>query len=312
MNHVSLQEKPTGNSIAPVDVVGAREAYVAAFNRKDINALARLYAPAAIRVNPGTPQAIGRTEIKAVLENHFGTFANQSLADWHVFVEDQVLISIWTWSAIQRSEFYGVPATNKAVGVMGASVFWFGNDGQITRECTYWDPYGVMKQLGAGAEPGREIPPHAAVPSLHVAQKTEAEAVNIHHLRRYHDYLLTGQLQPWLDYMTDDIAWDDQMAPGLAIGKEHSAADFAMLGNAFGNPKIIPLNIWGNNAVVIHQGIFIAKHKGELKGIPASNRTVIVDNLDVIEFRDGKIAKGWTFGNSIEMGYQLGIGAANS
>jgi predicted ester cyclase len=49
--------------------------------------------------------------------------------------------------------------------------------------------------------------------------------------------------------------------------------------------------------------------KGELMGIPASNRFVFVDNIDVIAFTpDGKINKGWSFGNSIEMGYQLGVG----
>ncbi|MCU0905784.1 MAG: ester cyclase [Tabrizicola sp.] len=292
------------------DIIGAREAYLKAFRSRDADALGALFAPAAIRVNPGTPDAIGRTEIRDVMARHFETFGNQSIADTYRFIQDRCMIAVWTWHATQDADYLGVPASGKQVGVMGASVFWFGEDGKIIKECTYWDPYGVLKQLGAGAEPGREIPPHATAPEIFVAGRTDAEAANIRHLRTYHSYLLGGQLQPWLDYMTDDIAWDDQMAPGLAVGKKHSASDFAMLRSAFGDPEIKSVNVWGNNQFVIHQGIFTAKHKGELMGIPASNRFVIVDNIDVISFTpDGKIDKGWSFGNSIEMGYQLGVGA---
>jgi steroid delta-isomerase-like uncharacterized protein len=291
------------------DIIGARETYLEAFRSRDADALADLFEPAAIRVNPGTPDAISRAEIRDVMARHFETFGNQSISDTYQFIQDNCIIVVWTWHATQDADFLGVPASGKDVGVMGASVFWFGAEGKITKECTYWDPYGVLKQLGAGAEPGREIPPHADAPEVFVARKTAEEATNIRHLRTYHDYLLTGQMEPWLDYMTDDIAWDDQMAPGLAIGKEHSASDFKMLRSAFGNPEIKSVNVWGNNQFVIHQGIFTAKHQGELMGIPASNRFVIVDNIDVIAFTpDGKINKGWSFGNSIEMGYQLGVG----
>jgi len=290
------------------DIVLARANYIETYNSGDLNALERLYTPTAIRKNPGWPDAIGSSEIKAVFADHFSTFGNQHIADSHLFVDDNRIVTIWTWHGTQDAEFFEVPTSNATVGVMGCSVLWFDNSGRIEKECTYWDPYGVMKQLGAGAEPGRELPEHSDKPEIYIAQNSSQETTNLQHLRTYHDYLLTGQLEPWLDYMTDDIAWDDQMAPGLAIGKEHSTSDFHMLLNAFGDPRIVPINVWGNNQFVIHQGVFVAKHKGDLKGIPASNRTVVVDNIDVISFENGKINKGWTFGNSIDMGYQLGYG----
>lgn len=289
-------------------IVSKRQAYVEAFNRQDVTALTAFYAVGALRKRPGADDALGAEEIAAVLEDHFATFGEQVVADHRVFLNGNVATAIWAWRARHTGPFHGVAATGNTVGLLGASVFWFDADGLIAKEHTFWDPYGILKQLGIGHEAGRPLPEMPAAPRIYAARNDAAEASNIRHLRTYHDHLLSGRKSPWLDYMTDDIAWDDQMAPGLAVGKEHSASDFDMLRGAFENPKIATTDVWGNQEFVIHQGTFIAKHVGELKGIPASNRVVHVDNIDIIHFSDQKIDQGWSFGNSMDMGYQLGVG----
>jgi steroid delta-isomerase-like uncharacterized protein len=295
-----------------MDIETQRRHFVAAYQTQDAAALARFYSVDAVRRSPGDAEQLGVDEILSAHSESFSTFSEQRLADAMLFLNDQLTTVIWGWHGTQRGSFCGVPASGAKVGVTGASMLWWSPEGRIVRQLDYWDPYAVLKQLGAAKEPGRPLPALRAEPEVMRATHSAREAENLRHVRAYHQHLLRGELEPWLAYMTDDIAWDDQMAPGLALGKEHSASDFHMLQQAFRDPKIHAHHVLANGDFVIHQGVFSAQHVGPLKELPATRRYVQIDNLDVISFRDGLIDRGWTFGNSLDIGAQLGVGQADA
>lgn len=286
-----------------------REKFISCINQGDIEGLAALYSEDAIRKAPGEQDCIGCQEIKEHYSNWIETFSSPQIGDKMVFAKDNVLVCVWAWKATHSKDYMGVPASNKEIGLVASTILWFDNSGEICREHTYADPYTLLIQLGAIEDNGRPVPEIPTEYELIRSSDTEKDVTNKHHLRRYNELLLNKDLEPWLDYMTDDVEWDDQMVPGLAVGKEHSKSDFVMLAEAFPDAKINMQNMWAVGDYVIHQGIFTATHKGPLKGIPASNKVVNVDNMDIAYFDAyGKISKGWTFGNTLDMGAQMGLG----
>jgi predicted ester cyclase len=290
-----------------MDLETTRKHYLEALNAGTPSDLPAVYAPDAIRKAPGEPDCLGAQEITKHYESWMRTFKTPRMADQMRLIKGNVMVSVWCWKAVHAGEFMGIPASDKEVGLIAATVQWFDAQGFIVREHSYADPYTLMIQLGAIQDTGRGVP---AFPERCEVIRSEAgnDVENLHRLRRYNQLLLDKQLEPWLDCMTDDIAWDDQMVPGLAVGKEHSRSDFVMLAEAFPDARINMTNMWAVGPYVVHQGDFIATHKGPIKGIPASNRVVHVDNMDIAYFEGGKIRKGWTFGNTLDMGSQMGMG----
>ncbi len=285
-----------------------RENYISCINKGNIDALANLYSSGAIRKAPGEKDAIGESEVREHYKNWLETFTEAQIGDKMIFKKDNVLVCVWAWKAKHTKDFMDVPASDKDVGLVAATIMWFDADNKICREHTYADPYTLLIQLGVVEDNGRPVPEIPESYELIVGSSDNKGVENKHHLRRYNQLLVDKNLEPWLDYMTDDVEWDDQMVPGLAVGKEHSASDFAMLSEAFPDAKINMQNMWAIDGYVIHQGIFTATHKGPLKGIPASNNVVNVDNMDIAYFdENGKISKGWTFGNTLDMGAQMGM-----
>lgn len=285
-----------------------RERYLAAVRAKDYKSLASLYAADAIRKSPGQPDRIGVSQILEHYEDWQNTFVDMQLADQMLFLKDNVLIAVWGWKGKHVQAYMGVEPEQKKVGLIAASLFWFDSDLRITKEHTYEDPYTLLIQLGAIDDQGREVPSLTEPCQIYDCKTLKPQFENLAKMRHYNELLLSKQLEPWLDCMSEDIEWDDQMVPGLAVGREHSRDDFVMLAEAFPDASINMTNMWSVGNFVIHQGIFTATHKGPLKGIPASHRVVNVDNMDIAYFDGEVIRKGWTFGNTLDMGSQMGLG----
>ncbi|RON06638.1 hypothetical protein BK659_20320 [Pseudomonas brassicacearum] len=284
-----------------------RKNYINALRNLDYDLLKTAYAPDAIRKAPGEPDCIGVEQIVSHYKNWQTTFSQTQIADQLLFFKGSMIIAVWAWKAIHTQEFMGVPPSGKEVGLIAASLIWTNDEGKIIKEHTYADPYTLLIQLGVISDDGRDVP-DLDKPCQTYYESIAPDYKNLEKMRHYNELLLTKQLEPWLECMSDDIEWDDQMVPGLAVGKQHSKEDFLMLAEAFPDASINMTNLWSVGDFVIHQGIFTATHKGPLKGIPASNRVVNVDNLDIAYFENNKIRKGWTFGNTLDMGSQMGMG----
>ena len=69
--------------------------------------------------------------------------------------------------------------------------------------------------------------------------------------------------------------------------------------------KIIDMLAEGNKVVV--RGRFIGTHKGELMGIPPTNKTVEADAAIIYEVEDGKIVSHWLLADQAGLLQQLGV-----
>jgi steroid delta-isomerase-like uncharacterized protein len=106
---------------------------------------------------------------------------------------------------------------------------------------------------------------------------------------------------------SDDITWDDMTQPETMKGKAAGKKYFAAMTTAFPDVKATTQNAWGIGDVVIAEGTITGTQKGAFFGIPATKKPVSLHGVDIMQFKDGKIISGRSYGNGAEMMMQLGL-----
>lgn len=103
--------------------------------------------------------------------------------------------------------------------------------------------------------------------------------------------------------------WPDaqRVVPGVAgpIDMTASLAMMRYLAGAFGGMQLhadLVLEA-GDHVVVTWRTTGV--HTGEFAGIAPTNRPVEVVNCEIYEFRDGRVARSWAYGDPAEMVVQL-------
>lgn len=65
--------------------------------------------------------------------------------------EDDKVVSVMTWKAVQIADLPGMPATNKVFEVKGFAIDYF-KDGKVIRHFPLFDQFNMMKQVGVIAK----------------------------------------------------------------------------------------------------------------------------------------------------------------
>jgi steroid delta-isomerase-like uncharacterized protein len=94
-------------------------------------------------------------------------YFHNAFPDFFWRVEDQVaegdkVTTRYTMGGTHQGEFFGVPATGRRGEVSGINIDRFDESGKMVEEWASYDALGIMRQLGAIAEPGQEEPGAAA------------------------------------------------------------------------------------------------------------------------------------------------------
>lgn len=61
--------------------------------------------------------------------------------------EDNKVISVMTWEAVQIVDLPGMPATNKPFSIKGFAIDYY-KDGKVIRHYPLFDQFEMMRQLG--------------------------------------------------------------------------------------------------------------------------------------------------------------------
>lgn len=119
------------------------------YNQGDLAVADELVATNYINHNPAPGEAPGREGLKA-----FVAYLRRAFADLHIAVEDQVaeedkVVTRFTISGVQESEFAGIPPTGRRVTITAIVIHRI-HHGQIQESWLNWDAMGLMQQLSAG------------------------------------------------------------------------------------------------------------------------------------------------------------------
>lgn len=124
-----------------------RNAWEAAWDRGDVDALDGILAPGYERSTAGSAGAVALAEFKASISAVREAFPDLSTTVEVLVEEDDGLAIFWRSAGTHLREFRGVPATNRPVLTQGANYCTLAN-GQISGEQVTWNSGQLLTSLG--------------------------------------------------------------------------------------------------------------------------------------------------------------------
>jgi steroid delta-isomerase-like uncharacterized protein len=131
-----------------------------------------------------------------------------------------------------------------------------------------------------------------------------AEGVEL--IQRFYDEILCeGNLDNVDELVTDDVV-DHESMPGQPEGKEGVRWFAETMRSAFSDMNVtIDQSLESGELACAHVTI-TGKHTGEFMGVPASDKPVEVESIDIIRIEDGKCAEHWGVTDNIALMQQIG------
>jgi steroid delta-isomerase-like uncharacterized protein len=280
----------------------------AAMNAHDAKKVAALYTDNAVMKMAGMPDLTGREAIQGHFQKMFDAMPNGKGADTRVWMKGDVAIGEWAMTGTHTGEFMGIKGTEKPVGMMGADVIWFTPEGQIKEQHSYMDMGTIMSQIGVSKHKARAVPTLPTTPpQVFTSTAAADEQKNVDAATKMMGAFEKKSEADFIGAVADDITWDDMTQPETMKGKDSGKKYFKMMTTAFPDGKITSSNVWGIGDYVIVENTMTGTQKGALGPIAATKKPVTLHGIDIMQFKDGKIVKGWSYGNSGEMMMQLGL-----
>ena len=291
------------------------EGFSAAMNAHDAKKMASFYTEDAklwMPGPPGMPPTKGREAIAANFQKMFDAFSNFKTGASRVFVasKENVIVVEWAYSAKHSGEMHGIKATEKEVGSAGAEVDWFSPEGLIIEQHVFYDMGTTMNQIGAmkPAQKTRPIPSiPTGMPQIAASTGSPDETKNIDLVKAMNGAFETKKEADFLGPIADNAEYDDMTQAETMKGKAPAKKWFGDATKAFPDSKIKTEQVWAFGDIVVAEATWTGTHKDTFMGIKPTQKKIEVHNLDIFQFKDGKLVKGWTYGNSTEMMGQLGL-----
>jgi steroid delta-isomerase-like uncharacterized protein len=107
------------------------------------------------------------------------------------------------------------------------------------------------------------------------------------------------------EYMTSDIKWHGGTL-GTVEGRDNLAGLINAIVSALPDLHNVEQDIIAERDIVSVRAVVEGTHKGDLLGIPASDRRVRWDAIDVYRIADGKIAEEWAADDLLAFVYGVG------
>jgi steroid delta-isomerase-like uncharacterized protein len=123
-----------------------RQAWVASWDRGDVDALDGLLSPDYRRVG-SRGEVHGLAEFKSSILSTRSAFPDLLTEIDEIVVEGDRAAVRWHSSGSHQANFLDVPATQRSVAVSGATFARFEND-RIVEEFVTWDPRSLLTALG--------------------------------------------------------------------------------------------------------------------------------------------------------------------
>jgi predicted ester cyclase len=286
----------------------ALDGFGRAIAQNDAKALAPLFDPDADMSFPGMAHASDRDGLLKSMADLLGPFTERKYTPSRIWLSGEAAVVEWTMLATQSGEWMSVKASGKHVGIKGITLFWFKLNGLVTDMHVYFDVGAVLAQLGA-APKGIEAPvpsPITGAPEVFLAGGNEQEKKNVHDLNASFDALEAkneaGFLAPFADGV--EVYRLDRAAP--EHGKDERRKFAKWVTHGLSSLAQNPTNAWGVGPYAIEEYTITGVHSGPIAGTQPSGRSLELHYVDVMEMKDDKILRVWTYGNSMELLAQMG------
>lgn len=125
------------------------------FNTHNAAATAALFAPDAVLNDVAVSRpAVGREQIAEVYARHLVAIPDTLVRVERLVAEGETVAAEWTIRGTHQGRLLGIPATGRAVTIIGVSLIRF-RDGLPVADTRVWDFAGLLRQIGL--LPGRNV-----------------------------------------------------------------------------------------------------------------------------------------------------------
>jgi len=279
-----------------------------AMNSHDAKKLASFYSESAVVKIAGAPaDATGRDAIAQSYEKLFQAFPDYKTGASRVFAKGEVLIVEWAFNGTHKGDLWGMKATEKPAGAMGVDILWFTPEGQIKEHHMYYDGGTILSQVGIVKMKARSIPTVPSSPQAFMSNGSPDEQKNVDVAKTMNTSIEAKKEADFLGIMDDKIEWDDMSAPTTSKGKGEAKKFMKEITTGFPDYKASTTNTWTFGDYVITEGSWTGTHKGTFFGMQPTKKTVTVKNVDILQFKDGKLVHGWGYSNGADFMQQIGM-----
>jgi steroid delta-isomerase-like uncharacterized protein len=298
--------KPT-----PVEAAKATSQKVAeAINAHDAKKWAALYAEDVLISEAPEPDAKGRAAVEKAAQMWFDSFKDIKITMGRIWVNKQTSVVEWTWTGMADGDVMGMKVSKKPVGNVGVVVITTGDDGLIKSERRYSDGPTVFGQIDPKAAGGQPVrPPPTALPAgsdAVEAKGTPDETKNLDVAKKLYAAVDEHKVDEILSAFTDDCVYDDFSSGETQKGKKAIKPALEGFLKALPDLKQPLEQQFAAGDYVVTIGPTNGTQKGALGPLKASNKPVSMHFVDVMQYKDGKVNKAWTYQNSAEMLVQIG------
>lgn len=278
-----------------------------ALNAHDAKKYAGMFAEDGVYMMAGIGEMKGRGEVEKQIQQWFDGFKDMKFAFTRAWMKGDMAAYEWAWSGTHTGEFMGMKPTEKQAGVTGVTLVWFNPDGTMKRANQYSDSTTMLTQLGIVKGKARPVPTMAANMDSWAAKGTPEEDKNVDVFKAMMGAMEAKKEADFLATATDDVEWNDMTTPEAHKGKADAKKAFAMLTKAFPDMKSTATTTMGVGDMALVEYTLTGTMKGPMGPIPAKNKPVTMHGLQILQIKDGKVAKGWDYSNSMEMLAQIGM-----
>ena len=299
-------------SLAELEKRALAEA-LAGLNGQDPKRFASVYADDAVISVAGLQEVSGRPAIEANMTEWFETFKEVKLGFSRVLVKNDTLVLEWVINGKHHGELFGVKGKEQPIGHYGLSVVTMNPDGKVATEHRYGELGAVMTQVaptGAKVKP-RPIPPVPERPEMVESQGAPEEDKNVDVAKAVLSSLEGGKKEAdFTSLLADDVEQDGLLHLEMSKGKDGAKKFYKAFTVAFPDAKFETTKTVGVGDYALVESILHATHKGPLGAMAPTKKTIAIHLADVFKIKDGKVARAWTYQNSLELQEQLGLFAA--
>ncbi len=295
----------------PFDAFTAARTIMEGFNRQDSLKYAGAYTADAVLAIAGSPDYKG-AQIVAEHQRMIEAFPDTRMSGFRLLSagnkdgDGGLAVLEWVLSATQQSDWMGVKQAHKGVGVRGVSVMWLAGDGTIKNEHRYYDVANMLGQVGGLPGKWRGIPMIPAQMKSVPATGAASESTNVDTVKKMLAAIEAKNEADFLGAQNDSVELDDLTRAESYLTIADTKKMYDAWTKSFTDLKIAITNAWGFGDFVAIEMVVTGKQTGAFDGYLASGKALSLHKVGVYQMKDGKVLKGWTYGNGLEMRVQMG------
>lgn len=292
------------------EAIAVGEAYFAAFNAGDAEALGELLAPN-YRHHGALVTQQDKELHKERLRTNRAAFPDGRYELEDVFAQDDLVVIRHIFTGTLQGPYAGVEPAGQPVKVRGVHIHRV-SCGQIVETWNSGDALGLLRQIGALPAPGQSprtpldaaATPAVASPAADYPPGTAVENAEIG--RRWTEEALDGHD---LDVLDELVAPDLVHHAGIfvdEIGRDVLKEDLAALLAAFPDIRFTADVIVATDDRAAVRWTGRGTHVGELQGLAPTGLPVAFTGINIYRIACGMIVEGWSEPDALGLLRQLG------